>query len=113
MCGPMSDLVFASLEKVWSYMTPNVLTETGCHETTQINQTNLYSKIRLCLPYYKPSLSLRFIGLVDLRFRHNPIWMCMCKWNSSVRLQFMCFFYFSSAASLARSNILPHLSIVR
>ena len=28
------------LEKVWSYMTPNVLTETRCHWTTQ-NQTKL------------------------------------------------------------------------
>ena len=26
---------FVSLEKVWSYMAPNVLTETRCHETTQ------------------------------------------------------------------------------
>ena len=29
MCGLMSDLVICKFRKVWSYMTPNVLTETG------------------------------------------------------------------------------------
>ena len=31
MCGLMSDLVICKFRKVWSYMTPNVLTETRCH----------------------------------------------------------------------------------
>ena len=34
--GLMSYLVNCKFRKVWSYMTPNVLTETRCHYTTQI-----------------------------------------------------------------------------
>ena len=32
MCGLMSDLVVCKFRKVWSYMTPNVLTETRSHK---------------------------------------------------------------------------------
>ena len=38
ICGPMPDLVFASLEKVWSYMTPNVLIEPDVIKQHKPNQ---------------------------------------------------------------------------
>ena len=81
MCGPMSDLVFASLEKAWSYMTPNVLTETGCHETTQIKPNQTFTQ-RFVFVFHTTSHPTLW-GLLarDLHFRHNPIWMCMCDLN--------------------------------
>ena len=41
---------FASLEKEWSYMTPNVLTETRCHLTTQTQPCFWKGKWQKSLP---------------------------------------------------------------
>ena len=46
MCGLMSDLVICKFEKAWSYMTPNVLTETWC-----LNNTNQTQPLCRCSAY--------------------------------------------------------------
>ena len=67
---------FASLGKVWSYMTLNVLTETRCHQTTQTNQPIIYASISLQTIWIKFVINLgRFYSG---HFDSGTFWLGTC-----------------------------------